>query len=243
MRCRGDDSSTPVAFTSVIEPTLTQRVRLSIYQHFLEFSCPPVVETLMTDFGISRADVVAVVGELVANRSVAVVQGTSRILMAWPFSAIATPFKVHARGKDYFANCSWDAVAFHSMVGNDPISIDSHCHHCARSIHIDLDRGAVTRSEPDSTLVYLALRPTEWWEEIITTCSNTMVFFCSPEHRDAAGVTADAAAAASLTPQQTHDVGIPLYAHRLELDYARPGRDELNEHFAALGLSGPYWRI
>ena len=54
--------------------------------------------------------------------------------------------------------------------------------------------------EPEETLVYLVLRPTEWWENIVTTSSNTMVFFASPEHRD--------------------------------LDYARPTRDELLEHFA-----------
>jgi hypothetical protein len=228
---------------AVSEPTLSQRVRLSIYQHFLEHSRPPIVEELMTKFGLSRPEVVDVLCELVDNRSVAVVKGTSRVLMAWPFSAIATPFSVHAGGRDYFANCSWDAIAFHSMLGNAPIQVDSFCHHCARAIRIELDGGRTTRVDPETTIVYLALRPAEWWEDIITTCSNTMVFFCSAEHRDASGLTADADKAASLTPQQTHDLGVPLYQRRLEIDYVRPGRDELNAHFASLGLGGPYWRI
>jgi hypothetical protein len=129
------------------------------------------------------------------------------------------------------------------MLGEAPIGVGSFCHHCARPIHVELEGGRATRVEPESTLVYLALRPTEWWEDIITTCSNTMVFFCSAEHRDASGLSAPADAAASLTPQQTHDLGVPLYRDRLKLDYVRPGRDELNAHFASLGLTGGYWQI
>jgi hypothetical protein len=163
--------------------------------------------------------------------------------MAWPFSAIPTPFTVHARGNDYYANCSWDAIAFHSMLGEEPIRIDSFCHHCARRIGVELAGGRAITVEPRSTIVYLALRPTQWWEDIITTCSNTMVFFWSAEHRDTSGLNAPADQAASLTPQQTHDLGVPLYKDRLNVDYVRPNRDELNAHFNSLGLTEPYWRI
>jgi hypothetical protein len=227
----------------VSEPTLPQRVRFSIYQQFLENARPPLVEELMAAFSLSRSEVTDVVQELVQARSIAVVKGTSRVLMAWPFSAIATPFKVRARGREYFANCSWDAIAFHAMLDNEPVAIESFCHYCARPIQIELSGGRATRVDPDSTIVYLALRPSEWWEEIITTCSNTMVFFCSAAHRDASGLSGPSDSAASLTPQQIHEVGVPLYQHRLEIHYVRPGRDELNAHFASLGLTGPYWRI
>lgn len=197
----------------------------------------------MADFGLTREATVEVLRELVETRGVAVVKGTWRILMAWPFSAIATPFVVHARGKSYFANCSWDAIAFHAMLGNEDVAIQGRCQHCAALIHIELSGGRATVVEPATTIVYLALRPTEWWEDIIVTCSNTMVFFCSEDHRDASGLSAPADRAASLTPQLTHELSVPLYEHRIEIDYARPSRDELNAHFAALGLAEPYWRI
>lgn len=197
----------------------------------------------MTDLGLSRADTVALVEELVDAHSVAVVKGTSRILMAWPFSAIATPFVVHARGKTWFANCAWDAVAFHAMLDEDDVAVDSFCHHCGGRIRIELRGGRATLVEPATTIVYLALRPTEWWEDIITTCSNSMVFFCSPAHRDASGLAAPEDEAASLSPELTHRLSVPLYGSRLAPDYARPSRDELNAHFASLGLAQPYWRI
>ena len=59
----------------------------------------------MGEFSATRAEVEASLDELAASRALAMIKGTHRILMAWPFSAIATPFVVHARGRDYFANC------------------------------------------------------------------------------------------------------------------------------------------
>ena len=129
------------------------------------------------------------------------------------------------------------------MLGNAPVSIESYCHHCARPIRINLDGGEQTRVQPASAIVFLALRPSQWWEDIILSCSNTMVFFCSAKHRDESGLAAASDQAASLSPQQTHDLGVPLYERRLDIDFVRPGRDELNRHFASVGLTGSYWRL
>lgn len=228
--------------TKTDTPTLAQRVRMCIFESFVEHSVPPVVEQLMSEFSLGRPEAVEVLGDLAAARHIALVKGTARILMAFPFSSIATPFKVGSRGCSYYANCAWDAVALHSMLDAD-VHIDSYCHHCGRPITIELSGGRATLVEPTTTIVYLALRPGQWWEDIITTCSNTMVFFCSAEHRDASDLCAPADQAASLTPDQTHALSVPLYASRLSIDYLRPGREELLGHFAALGLTGPYWTI
>ncbi len=224
------------------QPTLDQRVRLFIYEHFAEHGAPPVVEQLMTWFDLKRGEAIEVLLRLAEARHIALVKGTARILMAFPFSAIATPFRVLANGRTYFANCAWDAVAFHEMLGAD-IAIYSFCHHCAVPISIGMSGGHAIRVEPAETIVYLALRPTQWWEDIITTCSNTMVFFASPEHRDASDLAASPDSAASLTPDQVHALGVPLYGGKLSIDYLRPGREELMAHFASLGLTGPYWQL
>lgn len=218
------------------------RVRLSIFEKFLADARAPVVEELMTEFSLSRAEVTAILDQLVAARHIALVPGSARILMAFPFSAIATPFLVTTRRQEYFANCAWDAVAFHAMLG-DEVHVESFCHHCAAPIRIELRDGRATLVEPNETLIYLALRPTQWWENIVTTCSNTMVFFASAEHRDASDLCAPPEQAASLTPDEVHALSGPIYGRKLELDYARPTRDELLAHFATLGFTGDYWRI
>jgi hypothetical protein len=218
------------------------RVRLFIFERFLADARAPVVEELMTEFSRSRDEVTTVLDQLVAARHIALVPGSARILMAFPFSAVTTPYRVRAQGRDYFANCAWDAVAFHAMLGSE-VAVESFCHHCAAPISIELRDGRATRVEPQDTLVYLALRPTEWWEDIVTTCSNTMVFFASAEHRDASDLCAPPDQSASLTPDQVHALSGPIYARKFELDYARPSREELLDHFATMGLTGDYWRI
>jgi hypothetical protein len=221
---------------------LPARVRKFVFDHFLEHAAPPVVEKLMTAFPLSREEATAVLGGLEAARHIALVKGTARILMAFPFSAIATPFRVTIRGREYFANCAWDAVAFHAMLRDD-IRVDSYCHHCAAPIALEMREGRAVHVDPKDTLVYLALPPTQWWSDIITTCSNTMVFFASQEHRDASALCAPEDAAASLTPDQVHALSGPIYAGKFDLDYARPSREELLGHFAAIGLTGDYWRL
>ncbi len=224
------------------EDLVSQRVRKFIFDHFVDHAAPPIVEQVMTGFSLSRDDATEVLRNLEAARHIALVKGTARILMAFPFSAVATPFRVTVRERQYFANCSWDAIAFHAMLGDD-VRVDSFCHHCAAPIEIEMTNGRAAKVEPHDALVYLALRPTQWWEDIITTCSNTMVFFASSDHRDASGLGAPAQAAASLTPDQVHALSIPIYSRKLALDYARPSKQELLDHFAAMGLAGEYWQL
>ena len=221
---------------------LLPRARLFIFEHFVRHARPPVCEELMNEFSLSRDDATQLLRELETARHIALVPGTARILMAFPFSAIATPFNVTTQGQTYFANCAWDAIAFHAMLRDD-VRVDSFCHHCGTPIIIELRDGRATRVEPQEALVYLALRPTEWWGNIVTTCSNTMVFFASDEHRDASDLCAPTNQAASLTPDKVHALSGPIYRTKLELDYARPTREELLAHFAALDLTGEYWTL
>jgi Alkylmercury lyase. len=221
---------------------LAEHVRKYVFDHFLAQAAPPVVEQVMTSFSLSRDEASEVLHELEAARHIALVKGTDRILMAFPFSAIATPFRVTTRGRQYFANCAWDAIAFHAMLGDD-VRVESFCHHCAAPIEIELKDGRAVRVEPQGTLIYLALPPTQWWTDITAACANTMVFFASPEHRDASALCASADSAASLTPDQAHTLSLPIYPRKFALDYARPSKQELLDHFADMGLTGDYWTL
>ena len=70
-----------------------------------------------------------------------------------------------------------------------------------------------------------------------------MVFFAGPDHRDASDLATSPDSAASLTPQQVHELGKPLYERKMAIDYERPSGQQLAAHFASLGLTGPYWQI
>ena len=218
-------------------------LRRYIYTRFLEQGSPPVVERMMEDFGRGRELIEHQLERLDAARQIKLLPGTHRILMAFPFSAIVTPFRVvTADGRAFFANCAWDAVAFHAML-REPIQVDARCHHCGEPIRLDLVDGALTRASHDPPLVHLGLPAAQWWDDIITTCSNSMFFLASSEHRAAWRDAHPTAGGVELSVEQILRLSEPLYGGRLELAFARPSRDELVTLFQKLGLTGPFWSI
>ncbi len=223
------------------DTALQSEVRQFIFESFRAWGTPPVVELVMNRFNLTREQATEVLRDLEAAHHIALVPGTARILMAFPFSAIATPFRVTVDEDRYFANCAWDAIAFHAMLNHD-IRVDSFCDHCAEPIRIEMHEGRATTVEPAEAIVYLARSPSRWWDDITTTCGNTMVFFASPEHRDASGLCETDAQGASLTPDQVHALGEPLYTTKLDLDYTRPTPAEQAAHAIAIGLTEPYWQ-
>lgn len=40
-----------------------------------------------------------------------------------------------------------------------------------------------------------------------------------------------------------HALSGPIYAGKFDLDYERPSKQDLVDHFAAIGLTGAYWKL
>ncbi|TLZ78633.1 MAG: hypothetical protein E6K11_08340, partial [Methanobacteriota archaeon] len=73
---------------------LARDVRKFVFDSFLENSVPPVLEEIMERFHLGRPQAFEALQALEAARHLKLVPGTQRILMAFPFSAVATPFRV-----------------------------------------------------------------------------------------------------------------------------------------------------
>ena len=216
-------------------------MRKYIFDYFLENSSAPVLEQIMLKFKLDRAATLKSLADIESAHHIILVPGTQRILMAWPFSSIATPFRVRL-DKDkteYFANCAWDAVAFHVMLQKEQ-SISSYCHHCAEEIDIRLREQK--RISPSNPLVYLALPAAKWWENILSTCSNNMVFFSSTDHLNDWNKSNHGSGQA-LTIEQTLKLSVPFYREKMNIDYTRPSREETIALFQSLNLIGDFWKI
>jgi len=223
--------------------SLARDARKFVFDYFVEQAVPPVLEQIMERYRLRREEAFAVLKGLEEARHLELVPGTQRILMAFPFSAVATPFRVTRPviGRRYYANCAWDAVAFHSML-HEIIRIDGRCHHCAEPISIEL-AGGKSRSTPPAPVVYLALPASQWWNDIVLTCSNHMVFFSGESHLDEWRRVTQAPGGAILTIEETHALSVPIYRDKLRVEYVRPGKDRLVAHFRSLGLTGDFWRL
>lgn len=222
---------------------LSKLVRKFVFDHFLEKASPPVLEEIMRRFTLSREQAFAVLKELEATRHLALVKGTQRILMAYPFSGIPTPFKVTLRNnRKYFANCAWDSVAFHVMLGED-LRIDSFCHHCAEEVRIALSNHRASLLSPEGVVAYVGLPASKWWDDIIGTCSNNMTFFSYRNHVNEWLRANPSQRGESLTVDETVRLSIPIYKNKMKLDYTRPSREDLLAHFESLGLRGDFWTL
>lgn len=221
----------------------TKLVRKYIFDYFEKNETSPVLEQIMLKFELDRHEAFKTLQELEAAHHIYLVPGTQRILMAWPFSSVATPFRVRLakEKREYFANCAWDAVAFHVMLQKEQ-SIMSYCHHCAEEINIRLKDQKRVPSSLNNPLVYLALPAAKWWENILSTCSNNMVFFSSHEHL-ADWSKSTATTGEALTIEQTLKLSVPFYHKKMNTDYVRPSRDETIALFQSLHLTGDFWKI
>ena len=221
---------------------LQKHARRYIFDYFFENCRAPVLEEIMRRFGLERREAHSLLKALESSHHILLLPETQRILMVNPFSGITTPFRDSIGGKTYFANCAWDTVSLHMMVGQET-EVSSFCHHCAEPIKIRLSRGRVASSEPEAPLIFLSVPVASWYDNLINTCSNNMVYFGSKEHRDRWLESHPGLVGETLTVEKMAEACEPLSKDRMKLNYIRPSPKELMAYWSSIGLTSGYWRI
>jgi len=194
----------------------------------------------MQRFKLTRKEAFQLFRELEADHHILLVPGTQRILMANPYSAISTPFRVYVGNKRFFANCAWDTVSLHVMLELEA-RIVSFCHHCAEPIEISLSKGEVESSKPSTPLIFLSTPVSKWYDNLINTCSNNMVYFSSREHLSRWLSQKPDLRGESLTVDKMVEVCRPLSKGRMNLEYQRPPKEELMSYWDSIGLRSSFW--
>ena len=84
--------------------------------------------------------------------------GGRELRMAAPFSAVPTPFRVHAAGRSWFANCAWDAFGVCAALRVDG-RIETGCPDCGEPITVDVH----DERPDDESLLFHCLVPAARW--------------------------------------------------------------------------------
>ena len=224
-----------------MDPDL-RAVRKFIFDHFFEHATPPVLEEVIQRFGLSRAEAFARLKGLEADHHILLVPGTQRILMANPYSAVATPFRVYVDRKEYFANCAWDTVSMHVMLDMDA-RVESYCHHCAEPIQLSLSKGKVASSKPAEPMIFLSMPVARWYESLVNTCSNNMVYFASGKHMEEWLTNNPGLEGEALMVDKMAEVCAPLSRGRMGLEYERPPKEELMAYWDSVGMKSDFWKF
>ena len=80
--------------------------------------------------------------------------------MAPPFCGVATQHKVRAGGKEYFANCAWDALGILAALHAEG-EVSSRCEQSLEPIQLRVGKNGPA---PAPCVVHFAVPAARWWE-------------------------------------------------------------------------------
>ena len=91
--------------------------------------------------------------------------GTDTIRMAHPFSGVPTPFRVHAGGHAYWANCAWDALGIPAALHADA-AIEAALAEDDAPVRLAIEGGRV---RGHGEVVHVLRRFQTWYDDPIDT--------------------------------------------------------------------------
>jgi hypothetical protein len=147
-----------------MEPAITGfdlSVRYQIYRFFAEHSHAPSYQELAASLSEEEEDVRASFHKLHARHMIFLEPGTDSIRMANPFSAVPTKFNVRSGGKEWWANCAWDAFGIAAALRID-VQIEAGYPDSTEIIELQVIQGMV---DGKNHLVHFPIPFRQWYLE------------------------------------------------------------------------------
>ncbi len=141
------------------------RVKLAIYRHFAETALGPAPEEVAERAGVSLADARDAYASLRAQRLLVLEPDGASIRMAPPFSGIPTQHVVVVEGREYFANCAWDALGVPAALKR-PGEVRSRCEQSGEPLRL---RVGLDGPESSAWLFHCLVPAAKWWDDIVFT--------------------------------------------------------------------------
>jgi hypothetical protein len=140
-------------------------VRAFVYQRFGETTRPPHVDETAARFALTHEQAAAAYETLHQRHAFFLKPESQDILMANPFSALETPFRVHAQGRTYFASCAWDSLGVPAALHADA-EIEAVCARSEEAIQLSVTNGQVQAAD---ALVHFLIPFRNWYDDLAFT--------------------------------------------------------------------------
>lgn len=141
------------------------QVKLAIYEHIAAATTPPGLAEVAARVGADEATVHDAYRRLFANRVLVIEPDGVSIRMAPPFSGVPTQHRARVGGKDYFANCAWDALGIPAAL-HAPGEVFSRCEQTLAPLHLDVGSDGPA---PEPCTIHFAVPAARWWKDIVFT--------------------------------------------------------------------------
>ena len=144
---------------------LDDQVRAQVYEDVMRSGSLPSILEISTRQAPAVEEVRASLQRLTAGHILVLQKETGEILMADPFSAVPTAFRVLAGQQVYFGNCIWDAMGIPAMLKQDAV-IQASCSCCGTAMSLKVTGNSL---EPAPGLAHFAVPAAHWWDNIVFT--------------------------------------------------------------------------
>lgn len=141
------------------------QIKLAVYRHFAETARRPSPGEVAELVGSDVGSVLDAYPRLRAQRVLALEADGSSIRMAPPFSGVPTQHVVIVGGKQYFANCAWDALGVPAAL-HRPGAVHSRCEQSGEPFHLEV---GLEGPKPSTWLFHCLVPAAKWWDDIVFT--------------------------------------------------------------------------
>ena len=147
------------------EDALLWTARSFVYRFLLENEIPPSIEETAAGLGIGVEEAAMVYEQLHDRHLLFLTPDRRAVRMAHPFSGVPTPFRVHANGRSYWANCAWDAFGIPAALHADA-RINAVCSDTGEEVTLGVEGD---RPLGRGEIVHIFLPFRRWYDDIIWT--------------------------------------------------------------------------
>jgi hypothetical protein len=141
------------------------RLRNTTYGLFVGLGRAPRADEVAAELDLNRTDVLAAWRRLHEEHALVLHVRGEELLMANPFSAVPTAYRVRAGGRSWYANCAWDAFGICAALDSNGV-IDTRCADCGESMSVAVkDR----RPDDEGLLFHCLVPAAAWWNDIVFT--------------------------------------------------------------------------
>ena len=140
-----------------------RRVRATVIQTLRDTGEAPTAATIAGLLGSEESRVSRTLHALANEHRLVLAPGTDRVMMAHPFSGIASDFLVTIGERTWFANCVWDGLSILALLGDG--TLQTHSPATGEPITLTVRDGAVE----GAAIVHFLVPARHFWDDIAFT--------------------------------------------------------------------------
>jgi hypothetical protein len=140
-------------------------VRRLIYDRFLTQGASISKAEVAAELSLPEVQVTISYNRLAEAHILVLQPASGQVLMANPFSAVPTAFRVASGAKEWWGNCIWDALGILAMIAQDG-TVQTSCPDCGEALSITVVAADLAFAEG---VIHFAVPAVHWWDNIVFT--------------------------------------------------------------------------